>query len=385
MIKRVFILGNHIQALGLVRQAYDKGMKVYLFTDSAFSISRFSKAVSRTFIFKSVNDLLNLMHSLKAGYKDALLFPTNDFMVYFLKENYDLLKQHYYLGIASPSTVDIFYNKRNTYQFAEQHNISIPQSWYPNNLKDVYTISQKIDYPVILKPAVMNSFHNIFGKKAFKCNNEKELIDRAKNISQKIPVQDLIIQEFLDGGAEQLFSFGTFAVNGKPVVSVMANRIRQNPMDFGNSTTFAKTCNIPEIKRIAERILKERYYFGLAEVEFMYDKNSNQYKFLEINPRAWKWHSISNNFNFSFLGKMIDYFNRNLSDEKNITEENIAWVERFTDFFVVLKELFKGNMILKKVIASYSLPKTYAVWSKKDPLPFFMYFLLSPILFIKRH
>ena len=196
-------------------------------------------------------------------------------------------------------------------------------------------------------------------------------------------------QEFLDGGPKHLYSYGVMAAGGKPLVSIQANRIRQNPMDFGNSTTFAVTCDIPQIEAQSVRLLDETKYFGLGEVEWMWDEKTQQYKFLEINTRAWKWHTISNMLGFSFIGAMIDWFDGKspLTDTpSSVTHSTpVAWVERLTDWTVVAKEILHGRMKLKDVRRSYKIPHESAVWSWRDPLPGIMYIILSPVLYLKRH
>jgi len=385
MISKVFILGNHIQALGLVRQVNKLKIPVYLFIQSHASLAKYSNSVKKTYFFKSTSQLLEKIHSLSGDSRETLLFPTNDEMVYFLRNNYNLLSKSFYVGIPIPDIVDIFYNKRFTYKFAENHKIPYPKSWFPESLDDIISIGRTLEYPVILKPAVMYLFHKTFGKKAIKCVNVEDLIEKARCISHEMPISDIIIQEFIDGGAKNLYSYGTYSFDGKPVAALMANRIRQNPMDFGNSTTFAITCNVPEIKKYAEKILGLLHYSGLAEIEFMYDEKISQFKFLEVNTRAWKWHTISNPLGFSFLGELINHENK--TDMKGTLNFNnkVAWVDRFTDFSVVAKEIIKREMTLPEVLNSYKIRKEYAVWSKKDIIPFFMYLILSPYLYFKRY
>jgi hypothetical protein len=83
---------------------------------------------------------------------------------------------------------------------------------------------------------------------------------------------------------------------------------------------------------------------------------------------------------------MIEWINN--EDKSTIINfsDKVAWVERLTDFSIIIKELFHGKNILKNSINSYKkIPKVYAVWDKNDPLPFIMYILLSPILYFKRY
>ena len=382
MIKQVIILGGHIQALGLARQAKAMDIPVIVFIEDFYSVARYSRAVKKSVVFGNINNLNDYL----APYRDTdtLLFPTADEYVEFLSDNRETLSKHFILGIPQKDVIELFGNKRNTYQFASKIEIPHPASWYPENIDDVEIIAHEAKFPLVVKPAVMYSFHRMFGKKAFRCDDKESLIAKCKEIVKKIPLSSVIIQEFLAGGAKSLYSFGTFAVDGEPKAWVMANRIRQNPMDFGNSTTFAVTCQIPEIEESARNILKETHYTGLAEVEFMYDALTKSFKFLEVNTRAWKWHSISTGLGFGFLSELIKYENKQNGDFKT-SSVKMAWVERLTDFTIILKESLKGRMSLWKALKTYRQKKVSAVWSWRDPLPALMYLLLSPVLFIKRY
>ncbi len=381
-IKNVIILGGHIQALGLARQAHSINVRVVLFLQDKFSVARFSCAVDNIEIFSDIKDLKEKLKTYVG--KDTLLFPTSDEYIEFLSNEYNELVQQFVLGIPKPECVEIFANKRKTYQFAEKIGIPHPKSWYPNDIDDIKKISRTANYPLVVKPAVMYTFHKMFGKKAYKCDSPEELISKCNKIGLRFPINGLVIQEFLSGGSEKLFSYGVMAMHGTPLAWIMANRIRQNPMDFGNSTTFAVTCNIPEIEKFAKKILKEVSYDGLAEVEFMYDNEAMTYKFLEVNTRAWKWHSISIGLGFGFLSELVHFYNREKGDF-NAEFKKMAWVERLTDYVISLKSILSGRLRLSNVLQSYLQKKVSAVWSWKDPLPAIMYILLSPILFIKRY
>lgn len=382
MVKQVIILGGHIQALGLARQTADLGIPVILFIEDGYSVARYSRTVKRTVVTGSEERLSDFLREYEDT--DTMLFPTADNYVNYLAAHYVELKQHFIVGIPDPETVALFGDKRRTYQFAEQTGIAHPKSWYPETLSDVEQIGNTAEFPLVVKPSVMYDFHRMFGKKAYRCDTKRELLERCRMIAERMPLSGLVIQEFLSGGARTLFSFGTFAINGEPEAWIQANRIRQNPMDFGNSTTFALTCNIPEIERSARTILKRTNYTGLAEVEFMYDEQAGVYKFLEINTRAWKWHSISTGLGFGFLSEWIHWLNGEPGDFTP-SGRSMAWVERLTDLTIIVKETLKGKMNPFKALSTYCQKKVNAVWELNDPMPTVMYLILSPILFIKRH
>ena len=364
MIQRVVIFGGHIQALGLARQvaAHRRGLVI--------------------------GNRKLVIGDLELPEKGTMLFPTNDEAVEMLCGRYDQYKERFALGVPSPEVIELFNNKRTAYRYATTHKVPCPECWYPNTLAEVETLSSSLPYPVVVKPAIMYSFHATFGKKAFRCDNAEELMVIYQRIADAdYPLESILIQEFLSGGPKHLYSYGVMAADGKPLVSIQANRIRQNPMDFGNSTTFAVTCDIPAIETLSGSLLAETKYFGLGEVEWMWDEKAQQYKFLEINTRAWKWHTISNQLGFSFIGAMIDWFDGVVTHDgvKELKSERVAWVERLTDWTVVAKEILHGRMKLRDVMRSYNIPHESAVWSWFDPMPGIMYILLSPILYVKRH
>ena len=97
MIKQVIILGGHIQALGLARQAKAMDIPVIVFIEDSYSVARYSRAVKKSVVFGNINNLNDYL----APYRDTdtLLFPTADEYVEFLSDNRETLSKHFMLGI----------------------------------------------------------------------------------------------------------------------------------------------------------------------------------------------------------------------------------------------------------------------------------------------
>lgn len=383
MITRIVIIGGHIQALGLARQAHALGIEVVLYLTEPYSITKYSNSINQV-IHGTTKTFLSDINRFALPENKTLLLPTNDEFITLLADHYDVLSTHFTLGIPDPQTIRLFEDKRNTSLFAQREGIPHPECFCPNSLDDLVSSAPTLHYPVVFKPAVMYTFHRIFGKKAFRCDTPEDLINIAKRVSTQYPINQIVVQEYLSGGPKHLFSYGVFAVDGEPKAWIIANRIRQNPMDFGNSTTYAITCNNREIESLACKIIKSTHYTGLAEVEFMYNDNKQRTELLEVNTRAWKWHTISEKHGFGFLDEMLRHYN-NLPSCFTETEQTTAWVERLSDTIVSINEILHRRMSAKQWRNCFRPVKQYAVWSYKDPLPSIMYLLLSPLLYIKRH
>ena len=384
MIKEVVILGNHIQGLGISRIAKRLGHKVTLYNQSAISVARFSNTLDKFIRFKDLDHLLKLLMDRDLNGKEVLVFPTNDLLVGSLSDNFEKLSTKYKLSISEKKITDLAFNKRNTYEAAKKAGLPIPESFYPNSLDELEKIEGQLTYPVILKPAVMYHFYKKAGKKVFRCGNKEELFNNYKKAIEIIPKNEVIIQEMLSGGAEKLYSFASYASKGEVKGSFIANRIRQKPMDFGVATTFAITVLSERIDDLALKFLKSLNYTGVSEVEFMFDEKTSDYKLIEINPRTWKWHTMSNKVGINLIEMLIDDYNgKDVTVQKN-TLENIGWIEQLTDTFVMFSEVLKGRMKLKDYLKSIKINKEFATWDRKDPLPAIMYIILSPYLFFIR-
>ena len=357
MISRVIIIGGHIQALGIARQAHQLGIDVILYLTETFSVARWSNAVSHTSYMAHLTPLLSNISAYRNS--NTLLVPTGDDAIMFLNSHRNELSDNFILGMPHVAIITTFSDKRKTADFTQKHGIPHPKCFCPNTIEELASEAPYLTYPVVLKPSVMYTFHRIFGRKAFLCNTSIELINRAKAISEHFPINQLIVQEFLEGGPKHLYSYGVYAVDGVPVVWIVAEKTAKDLLAITN-------------------------YTGFAEIEFMYNRHSNRYELLEVNTRLWKWHTISMKCGFGFFETMLCHLNGK-SPTYTPDRHPVAWVERLTDTAIVITETLHHRMSLRAAIMSYKTDKQSAVWSVKDPLPAIMYFLLSPILYFTRH
>ena len=387
MIKNVIIIGDHIQALGMVRIAKRNNLRVILFCSYPLALPRFSRYTDKYSVYKDASNFYYLFNKYESLCPDTLIIPTDDITISLIMQRYDYFKKYFLLALASKESTEICYNKINTYKLCNDLDIPCPKSYFPTEEEQIYKIISELQFPVIIKPAIMHKLFKATGKKVYLCRSEDELISNYRKITNLIPKDEVIIQEYLRGGPKVLYSYGTVAFRGNILSGFGANRIRQKPMDFGVATTFAKSVNIEEIKEYSTIILNKIEYSGFAEVEFMFDNKVNKYKLLEINPRSWKWHTIANKLNIDLLKDYVAALEGRGGDSLNIYNNKInemCWIERVTDLFTVVQEIISRRMSIHDYYKSLKCKKESACWSLKDPLPAIMYIILLPYLFYKR-
>lgn len=374
----IIVIGGHVQGLGITRIYGRNNIPIVLLDNSKFNLTRHSK-YCKVFIKYKKDNLLNTLLELgeKGLYQDWMLMPTNDFEVEVLGKNKNELSKYFKVSTVDFNILQYFFNKRLTYKLATELKITIPKTWMPNSWMEVEKMD--INYPCIIKPAIMHTFYSQIKKKVFVCNNILELKDNYQKALSLIPKEEIIIQDIVPGDSEHQYSVCFMFDGEKPLVTLSARRARQHPPDFGNATTYAETIKIPKIVEFATKILKEVNYIGVCEVEFKYDTRDNSYKFLEVNPRTWKWHSIAEKSNSPILMSLYNYM-YHLEPLIQNTQCEATFRHLITDIPTIIK------MKQKKIKYHKMKGNTkYAVWDKGDILPAFFEIIYLPFLIITRN
>ncbi|MFH0810083.1 MAG: ATP-grasp domain-containing protein [Pseudomonadota bacterium] len=378
------VLGADFQALGLVRSLGRRGVPVYV-CSRGLEVARFSRYSAGYFRLPAGGDgaLLDFLLDLAfgEGLTGWLLVPNDDEQVEFISRHRHALERVYSLSVPSERTVSVVSDKRLTYRFAVEHEVATPATWNPSGEEELAEI--KCPFPAIIKPARRNPFFMLTGKKAFRVDSREELLTLYRKLARLVPADQLLVQELIPGGPQNLFSFAALAEEGEVIAWLTANRRRQHPMDFGRATTFARTVSIPTLECIGRRLLRLLSFSGLCEVEFMKDARDGAYKFLEINARIWGWHALgaSAGVDFPYL-LYLSALHREV--EIPPVKEDTKWVRLFTDLPTVVSELVRGRMSWREVVESYRNVGSDAVYASDDPFPFFMELLLAPYFIRKK-
>ena len=379
------IIGGDYQGLGILRSLAKRDIPVCLL-DSEFCIGRFSRYRKKFIKCPNPTDeasFLNFLSDLakKESLKGWILFPTNDETVYFLSKYIEELKEYYRIPTPSWNIVKFAYDKKLTYQLAQEFGIEIPKTVCPKNIDGLQQLN--LQFPVIIKPSIKPHFYSKTKLKAIRANGKKELIEEFEKTTSIIDSSEIMIQELIPGGPDHLFSFCSFFKEGEVLAKITARRARQHPMDFGHASTFVETLRIPEIEEIGAKLLRTMDYYGLSEVEFMQDPRDGKYKLIEINARTWGWHTLAIkagvDFPYLLYQDMVGGKVKN-----NSFRENIKWVRLITDVPTVAIEIFKRKMKITDYFNSLKGEKEFAVLSIEDPLPLIMEILTFPYLWRKR-
>jgi predicted ATP-grasp superfamily ATP-dependent carboligase len=278
----------------------------------------------------------------------------------------------YRLVTPPPQVTRFALDKRLTYSRAAELGIAAPRTWTAERSE---AVEDAVEYPAILKPAVNHHFFPHTNVKALPINNREELHARFAQMARYIAPAEILIQERIAGGGENQFSFCAASSDGQVYATLVAQRRRQYPVDFGNASSFVQTTSQPVVERDGRRFLESIGFDGMAEVEFKYDPRDGRYKILDVNPRPWGWHTLGRAAGVDFVRLTWEQkVGHQVSQHK--PKHNATWIREITDPLAILKS---GNRLaeftrLIKAVATGRF--TLAAFDLLDPVPFFAEFVL---------
>lgn len=211
----------------------------------------------------------------------AVILTTSDRMVSFISSNRETLLQKYRFKLPPAAILDALNDKRQETQLLQSLGVSIPKTiiQLPSHAVD---LEGQLRFPIIFKPYSV-FVQNIFPLKNMIVHDRHALSRFYQEWEEAIPV--LLAQEVITGpDTHSWICSCTFDGKFDLLDCGVKQKLRALPAHFGGSThAISRRRNeIVELTRIIGKKLK---YVGHAGVEFRWDTEDQQYKFIELNPR----------------------------------------------------------------------------------------------------
>jgi D-aspartate ligase len=379
------VIGGDYQGLGIVRSLGRRGVPVCV-VDDEVSISRFSRYSTFGIRVPNLRDADRAVETLlELGHRYNLngwvLFPTRDEVVAFLSLHRSALARFFRVPTPHWDSIRPTWNKWFTYQLANELDIPIPKTWCPQKAGDMDEIT--VPFPVALKPAIKEHFFYATKAKAWRVNTRVELQRLLPRATAITGLGGVLIQDLIPGNGDNQFSYCAFFKNGNAVTSMVTQRLRQHPHEFGRASTYVKTIQLPTLETLSERFLRAINYYGLVEMEYKRDPRDGQFKLLDVNARTWGYHTLGSCAGIDFpyvlyadqLGQRI---------ESCRARVGVSWIRLLTDIPTGIIEICQGRLSWPAYLQSLRVINSEAVFSTEDPLPGIIECALLPYLMMKR-
>ena len=362
------VLGGNLNGLTIARSLGRQGVPVWVITSPNIKLASYSRYTHHTLPWLNGECEAQVDYLLELAARHKLdgwvLFPTSDESAALLSKFRVALSSRYRVSTPTWDILQWAYDKRLTYRLAEQEKVDYPVTMYPASEADLGACS----FPAILKPAAHVAVNRFTADKAWPVTNREELLARYREARELIPSDLILLQELIPGGGESQFSYAALCRDGQPIASLTARRTRQYPVDFGYSSSFVETLDVPEIVAPSRRLLAAIRYTGLVEIEYKFDARNGRYKLLDINPRLWTWSPLGERAGTDFpylLWRMM--MNRDVAEQTG--RNGVRWMRVSTDFPAAVHEMLRGRLSLGAYLRSFRSPVQFALMAADDTLP----------------
>jgi D-aspartate ligase len=379
------VFGGDFQGLGIVRSLGRHGVPVCIVDDQR-SIAPYSRYTTHAVRVANLRDekitvqtALELARRLDL--KGWVLYPTRDETVAAFSLNKAVLSKWFRVPTAEWSAVECAWDKRQTYTLTQKLGIASPRTWFPRSIEDLRQITA--DFPLVIKPAIKEHFIYTTKVKAWRVDSREELVDRFQQAATFVPPEEIMIQELIPGGSENLFGYCAFFKEHRALGTMVAQYKRQHPPQFGRSCTHAETIELPILEEIAQRFLRAINYYGLVEMEFKQDPRTGDYKLLDVNARTWGYHALGLSAGVNFARMLFeDQLGKTVQTVR--ARAGVTWIRLVTDLPVGILGVIRRQWGLRNYLKSVTRFSTESVFSFNDPIPSMVETALLPYFYFKK-
>jgi D-aspartate ligase len=367
------VVGGNLNGLSIARSLGRHGVPVWVVSPPNIRLASFSRYTRRTLPWPPGDDETQVEYLLEIAMRndldDWVLFPTSDESAALLSRFHSKLSRRFRVSTPTWNVLRWAYDKRLTYRLAADEKVDYPTTSYPLTDDDLEAVN--CEFPAILKPAIHASINRLTADKAWRVANQEELLVRFREARELMPADLILVQEMIPGNGASQFSFAALCCDGKTIASLTARRTRQYPIDFGYSSSFVETMDVPEIIAPSERLLAAIGYTGIVEVEYKFDSRDGRFKLLDINPRLWTWSPLGGRAGMDFpylLWQMV----QGMPVAEQRAPTGVRWVRMSTDVPAAFQEMLRGRLNLREYLKSLRGPLQFALAAADDPLPALM-------------
>jgi D-aspartate ligase len=379
------VVGGDHPGLGVARSLGRRGIPVHVIDDH-YSVSSFSRYVTHFTKAKSLREARPTVDAVmelgrRFNLRNWVLFPTQDETVAAFSQHRAELGEFFRVTTPDWETVKWAWDKKNTYELAEQLNIPCPWTFNPKNEDELDVCASKL--PLAIKPAIKENFFYATGAKAWRAETFDELKHLYRKAACQISPAEILVQQVIPGDGRRQISYCAFFRDSRTHSSLVARRVRQHPREFGRAATFVESIDLPVVEELSERFLKAIDYYGVVEIEFKQDPRDSQYKLLDVNARTWGFHSLgpAAGVDFAYLlfadqvGEVVP---------PNRGAPGVGWFRLITDVPTAVSDMMHGELSLGSYFQSLRKMRVESVFCRRDPLPSIAEAVLLPYLIAQK-
>ena len=369
-----FVLGMNETGLTAVRCLGREGISVKGFDISARRSafrSRYCRAEVCPDPLHQPDDLVRfLSRQVRDGSQKVVLLPTSDAFFLFLSRHRAQLADKFLMNLPSEDVAERVVNKRRLYELAAANDTPFPKSYFPGTYDEALAVKNSLRYPAFIKPYWGHQWRAYFGgrHKGFKVQSPDEFLGRFREVLES--GHSALVQSYITSPDDNLFSLSLYVSQTGEVLAAFPRRqVRQYPPNSGTVTLAISERN-PELVANGTQFCQSIGYRGIAGLEYKRDREDNQYKLLDFNPRLMLSDGLTAYCGINLpLIQYLDLTSQRPAARREYAE-GVKWLDTIADFHAFKQYHERGELGFKDWLKSLRRARVFALFAWDDPLPF---------------
>lgn len=369
---QAIVIGGFVNGLGLVRALFALGRRVIVITTQPFDMAQHSVCVSE---HHHVPDsdlqperLADFLQQHVQEWRGAAVFPTNDETVACLSLFHEELAPWFRLIIPPPESVPYILEKTRMAEAARSVGMVLPDSYGP--AVESVVSGPGLNYPVVVKPVRAGELARKTGQKLIVAHDAAELGRCTRMLANKgIPAE---VFDLVPGPDNLIYACCVYIdKHGNPLADCTVRKLRQSPPFFGIARVAELNFPIPELREQTIELFRRIGFRGIGVAEFKLDRRDGTYRFFEINGRSVTYNGLLRQAKMDIAQlALADFVEGNAKPVQTEFWPGV-WIHLHADILRSLQNWRTEQLGFGDYIRPYGRTKTFAVWSSKDPKPFF--------------
>lgn len=296
----LLFLGDYYGTLAAARCLGANGVHVRLADETRFSRTAASRFVTEFHRTPAVADAPAFLRDLLErgpALAGAVLHPASDELVFLFAQAREQLSAHYTLFMPSLPSLYRILNKERLHEACVKVGCPVPRTWCPKSESELDAIvAEAAAHGVkpMLKPKTQVQLRS--GQKGAEIPDGSDLRSSFHSFVANNPYGDELVahdpdvvlpmvQEFMPGAAQGIYSVAGFATAEGRVVARASRKILQRPRRLGIGLCFEAAPLSAELVATIGALCKELGYAGIFEIEFVDHEGAP--RLIDFNPRAY--------------------------------------------------------------------------------------------------
>jgi len=365
------VIGGYVNGLGVTRALSARGVPTAVVRTQPFDIAHRSRSVTSFDSVGSLSErpegLAELLGRRAPEWRGSALFPTNDEALAALEVQREELSRSYRIVAPDSVTVHCLLDKRRMHEQAVGAGLDVPRRWGPATTATA--ADPALRFPLVVKPLVGHRFAARFGSKLLVAADRPEL-ERCVAAVERAGI-DCELFDLIPGGDERIHVHCSY-VDSRGVASdgLTVRKLRQSPPSFGVARAAELVDNPEAVREAALALLGRIGFRGMATVEFKHDPRDGTFRFIELNGRSVLYNGLLRRAGLDRPWLAWADHVLGAPAQGRVNGWRGAWVHLHADLLHSMLGRRNRPVGVREFVAPYVGPRVEAVWSRRDPAPF---------------